>query len=168
MTVLVNGVSVSPLRGESIEFATIREFLRQRAVAAGGIDTAVQDEGEVSRSIETLLQREVATPSTEAECRRYFEHHCHEFEGGDLVHERHILFQAAPGVNVAALRTRAEQALTELLRQPDRFAAMARELFNCPSGQHGAIWVKLAAAIPCRNSNGRFFVWAQLEFFVRS
>jgi peptidyl-prolyl cis-trans isomerase C len=35
------------------------------------------------------------------------------------------------------MRARAEQALNELLREPERFAAMARELSNCPSGQHG-------------------------------
>jgi peptidyl-prolyl cis-trans isomerase C len=51
------------------------------------------------------------------------------------VHARHILFQVTPGVNVTALRARAEAALNELLKAPDRFAAMAREMSNCPSGQ---------------------------------
>ncbi|MBN8966713.1 MAG: peptidyl-prolyl cis-trans isomerase, partial [Rhizobiales bacterium] len=50
---------------------------------------------------------------------------------------RHILFQVTPQVNVPEMRARAEQALNELLREPDRFAAMAAELSNCPSGQHG-------------------------------
>lgn len=31
---------------------------------------------------------------------------------------------------------RAEQALNELSREPERFAAMAQELSNCPSGKH--------------------------------
>ena len=138
MTVLVNGVAVSPLRDESTEFAAVRELLRQRAIAAGLIAPATKDEGEVSAAIETLLQREVTTPEpTEAECRRYYENHRHEFESGDLVHARHILFQVAPGVNVVALRARAEQALNELLREPERFAAMAAELSNCPSGKQG-------------------------------
>lgn len=78
----------------------------------------------------------MATPEpTEAECRRYYEHHRHEFAVGDLVHARHILFQVVPGVNVVALRARAERALNELLGEPEGFAAMARELSNCPS--HG-------------------------------
>jgi peptidyl-prolyl cis-trans isomerase C len=137
MTVLVNGVAVSPQRDETMEFATVRELLRQRAIAAGVIDPAAREEGAVSAAIETLLQREVITPEpTEAECRRYYEHHRHEFDSGDLVHARHILFQVAPGVNVVALRARAEQTLNELLRQPEQFAAVARELSNCPSGQH--------------------------------
>ena len=35
------------------------------------------------------------------------------------------------------IRSQAEQTLNELLRQPDRFDAVAREMSNCPSGQHG-------------------------------
>jgi peptidyl-prolyl cis-trans isomerase C len=35
------------------------------------------------------------------------------------------------------LRARVEQTLVELLREPERFEALARELSNCPSGQHG-------------------------------
>ena len=78
----------------------------------------------------------IATPKpTEAECRRYCEHQRHELAVGDLVHARHILFQVVPGVNVVALRARAERALNELSREPERFAAMAKS--NCSSGKHG-------------------------------
>lgn len=38
---------------------------------------------------------------------------------------------------VPKVRARAEVALNELLRKPERFAAMAAELSNSPSGQHG-------------------------------
>ena len=138
MTVLVNGVAVSPLRDESTEFAAVRELLRQRAIAAGVIAPATQDEGEVSAAIETLLQREVTTPEpTEAECRRYYENHRHEFESGDLVHARHILFQVTPSVRIPEIRARAEETLNALLREPERFAAVAAEMSNCPSGQQG-------------------------------
>src|SRR5215468_5554551 len=121
-----------------MEFAEVRELLRQRAVAIGIIGVAALDQGDVSTATETLLQQEVTSPEpTEAECRRYYEHHRHEFAVGDLVHARHILFQVVPGVNVVALRARAEQALNELSREPERFAAMAKELSNFPSGKHG-------------------------------
>jgi peptidyl-prolyl cis-trans isomerase C len=60
-----------------------------------------------------------------------------EFQSGDLVYARHILFQVTPSVSVPEIRARAERALSELLAEPDRFASMARELSNCPSGQHG-------------------------------
>jgi peptidyl-prolyl cis-trans isomerase C len=40
-------------------------------------------------------------------------------------------------VNVPEIRKRAEETLNALLREPDHFEALARELSNCPSGQHG-------------------------------
>jgi peptidyl-prolyl cis-trans isomerase C len=137
MTVSVNGVAVVVEEGASAELVAARELLRQRAVAVGLLAPHAGGE-EVGTAIELLLAREVATPTpTEAECRRYYEQHPREFESGDLVHARHILFQVTPQVNVPQMRARAEQALNELLREPDRFAAMAAELSNCPSSQHG-------------------------------
>ena len=53
---------------------------------------------------------------------------------------RHILFAVTPGVNVPALAQRAEAALLELSDkavQPERFAQLAAELSNCPSGAQG-------------------------------
>lgn len=93
---------------------------------------------EISEAVERLLGQEVQVPTpTEAECRRHYETHLKEFQSGDLVHARHILFQVTPAVRVPEIRARAEQTLTELLREPDRFAVLARELSNCPSSQHG-------------------------------
>jgi len=137
MTVSVNGVGVKVEPQTSNEFAAVRELLRQRAVAVGLL---AEDAGgdQVDAAVEALLAREVATPTpTDAECRRYYDQHSQEFESGDLVNVRHILFQVTPRVNVPEMRARAEQALNELLREPERFAEMARELSNCPSGQHG-------------------------------
>jgi peptidyl-prolyl cis-trans isomerase C len=54
-----------------------------------------------------------------------------------LVYARHILFQVTPTVSVPEIRARAERTLSELLAQPDRFATLATELSNCPSGQQG-------------------------------
>src|SRR5690606_27399605 len=39
--------------------------------------------------------------------------------------------------NVPQMRERGERTLNELLHEPERFAALAAELSNCPSGQHG-------------------------------
>jgi peptidyl-prolyl cis-trans isomerase C len=134
----VNGVPLAPRDGEPIELAAARELMRQRAVALGLIVATAGDEGEIDAAIEALLEREVTVPEpTEEECRRYYDRHRLEFDSGELVHARHILFQVTPGVNVTNLRARAEQALNELLREPGRFAAMAQELSNCPSGQQG-------------------------------
>lgn len=136
MTVSVNGVAITADAGVSIEFAAARELLRQRSVAAGLLEPDTDNEEEIIAAVENLLAREVTTPApTEAECRRYYEQHPGEFESGDLVFARHILFQVTPRVNVPEMRAQAEQTLNDLLREPDRFASVARELSNCPSGQ---------------------------------
>ena len=138
MTVSVNGIAVAVDGAVSTEMAAVRELLRQRAVTIGLLDGGIRNDEEVSRAIDALLEREVTTPApTAAECRRHYEQHSEIYGTGDLVHARHILFQVTPRVNIAEIRARAESALNELLREPDRFAAMAAELSNCPSGQHG-------------------------------
>lgn len=138
MRILVNGVE-APVDGTaSPQFAATRELLRQRAVARGLLDPAVIDRSAIDAAIEMLLAEEVTTPEpTEAECRRYYDQHRPEFTSGDLVCARHILFQITPRVNVPQVRARAEHTLRILLAEPERFATMARELSNCPSGQHG-------------------------------
>ncbi len=138
MSVSVNSVVVAVEPDGSRELAAARELLRQRAIAVGLLAAGACDEAAVEGAIEALLAREIVIPSpTEEECRRYYEGHRSEFQGGDLVHARHILFQVTPSVPVPELRARAEQTLNDLLREPDRFDAVARELSNCPSGQHG-------------------------------
>lgn len=138
MTVSVNGVGVTAGPDTTDELGAARELLRQRAVAVGILDAAATDDGLIEPAIEELLAREVVTPTpTEEECRRYYDAHPREFGSGDLVHVRHILFQVTPSVPVPEIRARAEQTLNGLLRAPERFAAVAAELSNCPSGQHG-------------------------------
>jgi peptidyl-prolyl cis-trans isomerase C len=136
--VSVNGVEVTVEPDSSCELIAAHELLRQRAVAVGLLAENANEDTVIDAAIETLLEREVATPSpTEDECRRYYEGRPREFQSGDLVHARHILFQVTPQVRVPEIRARAEEALNQLLREPDRFDALARELSNCPSGQQG-------------------------------
>jgi peptidyl-prolyl cis-trans isomerase C len=138
MILSVNGMAVAVNADDPAEFAAVRELLRQRAVAIGLLDPGIEDVEAVATAIEALLEKEVTTPqASEAECRRYYEQNSAEFESGDLVHARHILFQVTPQVNVAQVRARAEQELNELLAEPHRFTALAAELSNCPSGEHG-------------------------------
>lgn len=138
MILSVNGIAVAVEADAPAEFAAARELLRQRAVAIGLLDPAAEDEKTIEAAIEALLEEEVTTPQpTEAECRRYYEQNPSEFESGDLVHARHILFQITPQVNVPQIRARAEEALNTLLAEPDRFAELAAELSNCPSGEQG-------------------------------
>ena len=138
MSISVNSVEIDVGSEVTNELAAARELLKQRAVAIGLLEMATANEVRIDQAIEELLAREVVTPApTEEECRRYYESHQREFQSGDLVHARHILFQVTPSVPIPEIRARAEQTLNELLRQPDRFEAVARELSNCPSGWHG-------------------------------
>lgn len=138
MSVSVNGVELTARPEATGELTAARELLRQRAVAVGILDATSTDDGSVDRAIEELLAREVVTPSpTDEECQRYYDAHPWDFESGDLVHARHILFQVTPSVRIPEIRARAEQTLNELLQEPARFAAVAAEISNCPSGQHG-------------------------------
>ena len=138
MIVTVNGVVIDVGSSASPELAAVRELLRQRAVGLGLLSPRATDHDEIDRAVEQLLEQEVHAPvPTDAECRRHYETHLKDFQSGDLVHARHILFQVTPAVRVPEVRARAEQTLTELLREPDRFAILARELSNCPSGQQG-------------------------------
>jgi peptidyl-prolyl cis-trans isomerase C len=136
MTVSVNNIEISVEPGASKELTAARELLRQRAIAVGLLSADVREEAEVDEAIESLLARDVVTPSpTEEECRRYYEAHPREFQSGDLVHARHILFQVTPSVRVPEMRARAEQT--------EQFAARTcpvrcpGALSNCPSGQQG-------------------------------
>jgi len=138
MSISVNGVEVAARPEATDELTAARELLRQRAVAVGLLDAASTDEGGIEQAIEELLAREVLTPvPTDEECRRYYDSHPREFDSGDLVHTRHILFQVTPSAPVPEIRARAEQTLNALLRAPERFAAVAAEMSNCPSGQQG-------------------------------
>ncbi len=138
MTATVNGVAVDEVAWPNAEVAAVRELLRQRAVAVGLLAADAEKGSAVDDAIEQLLAAEVQVPTpTEEECRRHYETHPADFRSGDLVHARHILFQITPGARVPDIRARAEQTLTALLAEPDRFAALAQELSNCPSGQQG-------------------------------
>jgi peptidyl-prolyl cis-trans isomerase C len=138
MSVSVNGVDVTIEGDMTAETAAARELLRQRALALGLLEDAVTDEETVEGALEELLLREVAIPdATEDECRRYYESHSREFDSGDLVEARHILFQVTSSVPVPDIRAQAEQTLNELLREPERFSTLAAAMSNCPSGWHG-------------------------------
>ena len=138
MTVTINGVTIDASPWPGPEIAAVRELLRQRAVALGLLSSETTDDKEIDNGLERLLAQEVLVPTpTEKECRRYYETHLKDFQSGDIVHARHILFQVTPAVRIPEIRARAEQTLNELLQKPERFAEVAAELSNCPSGQHG-------------------------------
>ena len=79
-------------------------------------------------------------PSEEA-CRRHHAAHEATYCTGERIRVRHILFAVTPGVDVAALRKRAEPIFIDVRchddQAADRFADAARKFSNCPSGAEG-------------------------------
>ena len=124
------------------------ELLRQAAQNEGllATDDTPSADGVISEAaanaIEALLDSvlEIPEPSAEA-CQRHYAAHESSYRRGEKVLVRHILFAVTPGVDVVALRKRAEAALLDVRchddTAPDRFAQAARELSNCPSGARG-------------------------------
>ena len=91
---------------------------------------------------------------SDAACRRHHAAHAARYAVGERVHARHVLFAVTPGVDVAALRQRAEACLIDLRGhvrgEADRFAAAAAALSNCPSGADGGAlgWLEAEACAP--------------------
>lgn len=152
----VNGIVLAEPQ-ESLDDATLRqracaELLRQAAQRAGllaGDDpppqAGVMSEA-ASLAIEALLERELQLPEPSDEaCRRHFDAHAARYAVGERVRARHVLFAVTPGLDVAALRRRAEACLLDLRCDPghaapgtaDRFGEVARTSSNCPSGADG-------------------------------
>lgn len=139
--------------GEALDDEALRqractELLRQAAQRAGLLAAAdpTPIEGATSEAataaIEALLARELSVPEPSDEaCLRHYAAHEASYRIGDRGHVRHVLFAVTPGVDVRLLRQRAEAALLELRchseGEADRFADVAGELSNCPSGAQG-------------------------------
>jgi peptidyl-prolyl cis-trans isomerase C len=161
----VNGIALVAA-GEAVDPEALRqractELLRQEAIAAGLLDAADPPPlaGAASEAadaaIEALLDRELALPEPdEAACRRHHAAQAARYAVGERVRARHVLFAVTPGVDVTALRGRAEACLIDLrARRPgeaDRFGAAAAELSNCPSGAQGGDlgWLQAADCAP--------------------
>lgn len=164
----VNGVALAAA-GETPAPDELRrractELLRQQAMRAGLLpaDDPAPRDGAISErandAIEALLERAVAVPPPdEAACRRHYDAQSARLATGERVRLRHVLFAVTPGVDVGALRRRAEACLLDLRARgtaDDRhelaFAAAARELSNCPSGAAGGDlgWVEAQDCAP--------------------
>jgi peptidyl-prolyl cis-trans isomerase C len=149
-TATVNGVALTAgneqVAPQALRERAWSELLRQEAVRRQLLPAHVDGEAAGLSTgdrhvIEAMLDRAVPTPAaSEDECRRFYDARLSQFVEGAQVHARHILFAVTAGVDVGKLAARAEQALLALTHQaaaPGRFAELARELSNCPSGANG-------------------------------
>jgi peptidyl-prolyl cis-trans isomerase C len=146
----INGIVLQTeeksLDSESLRERAFAELLRQEAVRLGllschlGLQAPILTP-EQQEIIDGMLATEVSSPvPTSEEAHRYYDAHHAQFTLGQASRVRHILFAVTPGVNVQALAQRAETALLELSNKaaaPERFAQLASELSNCPSGCQG-------------------------------
>lgn len=148
----VNGVALHAAH-ETLDPAELRqractELLRQAAQRDGllALDDEVPVEGAMteaaSDAIEQWLERNLNVPEpTDDACRRHYAAHARKYRQGERVHMRHVLFAVTPGVDVAALRSRAETCLLDVRCHDgtggEGFSKAARELSNCPSGAQG-------------------------------
>jgi peptidyl-prolyl cis-trans isomerase C len=146
----INGIALHAhdevVDDESLRERAFAELLRQQAVNLGLLPRhlglqALSLTPEQQEVIDRMLENEVSSPEpTPEETRRYYNAHQAQLTAGQALWVRHILFAVTPGVNVTALAQRAETALLELLNKaaaPERFAQLAGELSNCPSGAQG-------------------------------
>lgn len=142
----VNGIALTAADEETLRELAYAELLRQRAVDLGylpAMETAIAPELDdaAKQSVDAMLDAEVPekTP-TDDECRRHYDANRSQFTVGQALKMRHILFAVTPGVDVQKLIRRAEDALLEVSNRnasPERFAQLAAELSNCPSGAQG-------------------------------
>jgi peptidyl-prolyl cis-trans isomerase C len=149
MPITVNGVELADTDIErernasdspqaALTAAILRRVLLDEA-AKLAIPAGPNDEA----TIESLLKRETEPPGmpTQDECRRHYAADQERWRVGQTARVSHILFQVTERVDLAALKTRAQQTLDELLAASAdlelRFVDRARTLSNCPSGIDG-------------------------------
>ena len=148
----VNGTALhgaaEDLAPEELKQRACTELLRQAAIQAGLLDAsdAAPRDGAISeaasKAIDDLLARELQLPDPSDEaCMRHHAAHPARYRTGERVRVRHILFAVTPGMDVVALRNRAEACLLDVRCHDgsagDGFGASARKFSNCPSGEQG-------------------------------
>ena len=149
----VNGVALNAaealLSDEELRQRACSELLRQAAIAQGllpasdapGTDGVLSEDA--TSAIEALLEQSLAIPEpSEEACRRHHAAHQATYSTGERVNVRHILFAVTQGVDVVALRNRAETTLLDVRchdgsQADEAFAKAAATLSNCPSGAEG-------------------------------
>jgi peptidyl-prolyl cis-trans isomerase C len=162
----INGVVLNTeseiLSADDLRQRAYSELLRQAAKASGLLDQgdAPATDGvlseEASTAIEALLEQTLLIPEpSEEACQRHHSANVATYSTGERVNVRHILFAVTQGVDVVALRNRAETTLLDVRchdgnNLEDGFAKSASTLSNCPSGAEGGSlgWLTAADCAP--------------------
>lgn len=149
----INGLPLNTaddlLSADDLRQRAYSELLRQAAKVKGLLPASEEPSPdgvlseEASNAIETLLEQSLAIPEpSEEACRRHHAAHQATYSTGERLNVRHILFAVTQGVDVVALRNRAETTLLDVRchdgnNHEDAFAKAASTLSNCPSGAEG-------------------------------
>ena len=150
----INGVALNRaaegLGAEALRQRACTELLRQAAIREGllAVDDAAPVDGvtseAASQAIDAWLTRELQLPEPSVEaCQRHHAVHQARYRTGEKIQVRHILFAVTPGMDVVALRNRAEACLLDVRCHDGQaqasagFGRSARELSNCPSAELG-------------------------------
>lgn len=102
-------------------------------------------------AIDQWLDQHIQVPEPDEQaCRRFHAAHPARYAQGEQVLARHILFAVTEGVDIQALRQRAEQVLVAVRADTDAFEAQARALSNCPSAKKGGRlgWLRAGDCAP--------------------
>lgn len=146
------------LSADELRQRACSELLRQAAMTKGLLPASdsLSTDGvlseDASSAIESLLEQSLIMPEpSEEACRRHYAAHIALYSTGERVEVRHILFAVTQGVDVVALRNRAETTLLDVRCHDgrdteERFAKAASTLSNCPSGAQGGNLGWLVAA----------------------
>jgi peptidyl-prolyl cis-trans isomerase C len=135
----VNGVALHApnevVSQETLRQRACTELLRQEAAR---LDIAGST---TSQAIDALLDQAIDVPEPSAQaCRRVFDANPARYALGERLRLRHVLFAVTAGVDVNALRQRAEALLLELRcadPESDAFGTAATRWSNCPTGADG-------------------------------
>lgn len=123
--------AANPLKA-SVHEVVLRTVLLQEADRLG-----IAGDDDDAR-VEALLTREVSVPQADdTACLTYYRNHPMQFTRDEMVEARHILFQVTPSVPLELVRDVAEDMLATLKDAPERFAELAAQYSNCPSGAVG-------------------------------
>ena len=162
----INGVALhapdAKLSADELRQRACSELLRQAAISKGLLSSEDQPSTdgvlseEASTAVEALLEANLTIPDpSEDACRRHHSAHQINYSTGERINVRHILFAVTEGVDVVALRNRAETTLLDVRchdgkSMDDTFAKAASTLSNCPSGAQGGSldWLSAADCAP--------------------
>jgi peptidyl-prolyl cis-trans isomerase C len=147
----VNGIAINgadeDVAPDELRNRACTELLRQAAQQAGLLSASDEQSAdgliseEAATAIDTLIGQAVQVPEpSEEACRRHYSAHLGRYTVGQRARMRHILFAVTPGVDVNALRGRAEAVLIDVRAHADGedpFPDAARQNSNCPSSERG-------------------------------